>query len=217
MHLADVFGFLGGYFMWKKTFVCAAALIIAGSMIVYAQQGPGEPNASGEDKGASTNSNADISALHWVPKFNMEDMAAFADARIAALHAGLNLNADQEKIWAPFEQSLRDLIKMRTDGFAATREQQPSSDPIMRLQRLADALSTRGAILKRLADTLAPLYQSFDDGQKRRFTILARFMRRHTQDFGMWHGDTARHGRMRGGDNFHGGPYRFGDGEATPD
>ena len=28
--------------MWKKTFVCAAALMIAGSMIVYAQQGPGE-------------------------------------------------------------------------------------------------------------------------------------------------------------------------------
>ena len=46
----------------------------------------------------------------------------------------------------------------------------------MRLQRLADALTVRGAALKRLADTLAPLYQSLDDGQKRRFTILARFM-----------------------------------------
>ncbi len=185
--------------MWKKTFVCAAALMIAGSMIAYAQQGPGEPAASGADKGGSTNTNEDIAALHGAPKFNMEDMAAFADARIAALHAGLKLNADQEKIWPPFEQSLRDLIKMRTDGFAAMRERQPSSDPVMRLQRLADALSTRGAVLKRLADALAPLYQNFDDGQKRRFTILARFIRPNTHGFGMWRGETAPHGGMRGG------------------
>jgi zinc resistance-associated protein len=201
--------------MWKKTFVCAAALMIAGSMIVYAQQGPGEPSASGEDKGASTNE--DIAAAHWAPKFNMEDIAAFADARIAALHAGLKLNADQEKIWPTFEQALHDLIKMRMDRFAVTREQQPPSDPVMQLQRLADALSTRGAALKRLADALVPLYQSFDDGQKRRFEILARFMRPNSRHFGMWQGETDRHGGMRGGDNFHGGPYRFGDGESTPD
>ena len=37
--------------MWTKTFVCAAALMIAGSIFVYAQQGPGEPGASGENKG----------------------------------------------------------------------------------------------------------------------------------------------------------------------
>ena len=32
-----------------------------------------------------------------------EDRAAFTDARIAALHAGLELNADQEKLWPPVE------------------------------------------------------------------------------------------------------------------
>jgi zinc resistance-associated protein len=188
--------------MWKKAFICAAALMIAGSMIVYAQQGPRGPSASGEDRGAATNTNEDIAAVHWASKFNMEDMAAFADARIAALHAGLKLNADQEKIWPTFEQSLRDLIKMRMERSAAKPEQQPSSDPVMRLQRLADALSARGAILKHLADTLAPLYQSFDDGQKRRFTILARFMRPHSQ---------------HSGDNFHGGPHHFGRSESMPD
>ena len=30
--------------MWTKTFVCAAALMIAGPVFVYAQQGPGEPH-----------------------------------------------------------------------------------------------------------------------------------------------------------------------------
>jgi len=73
--------------MWTKTFVCAAALMIAGSIFVYAQQGPGEPGASGENKdAASTERNSAMQS---------EDRAAFADARIAALHAGLKFNADR--------------------------------------------------------------------------------------------------------------------------
>ena len=67
--------------MWTRTFVCAAALMIAGSIFVYAQQGPAEPSASKENKGAATTErNSAMQA---------EDRAAFADARIAALHAGL--------------------------------------------------------------------------------------------------------------------------------
>jgi zinc resistance-associated protein len=165
-------------------------------MVVYAQQGPRGPSASEEGMGGTTNE------IHWAPKFNMEDMAAFADARIAALHAGLKLNADQEKNWPNFEQSLRDLMKMRTEASAAEPEQQRSTDPVMRLQHLADALSAHGAILKHIVDTLTPLYQSFDDGQKRRFTVLARFM---------------RPGSQYSSDNFHGGPHHFGRGERMRD
>jgi hypothetical protein len=40
---------------------------------------------------------------------------------------------------------------------------------------VADAMSRRGAVLKQIADTAAPLYQSLDDGQKNRFRMLARF------------------------------------------
>lgn len=194
--------------MWTKTFVGAAALMIAGLMIVYAQQGPGESGASVENKGASTDEG--ILALRAVrPSFNMEDRAAFADAHIAALHAGLKLNADQEKTWPVFEQALRELAQLPTDRF--TRDQQPSSDPVIRLQRLADALSMRGATLKRLADALAPLYQSLDDGQKRRFTILARFM---TIGFALPHAEMPwmrSHGVMRGGDIFYGNQHSFDD------
>jgi zinc resistance-associated protein len=172
--------------MWKKAFVGAAALMIAGSIIVYAQQGSEAPIVS-VNKGAFADSR--VGALHAGLGLNAEDMAAFADARIAALHAGLKLNADQEKIWPAFEQALRDLAKMRMDRFAAARDLQPSSDPVQRLQRRADALSVRGAALKRLADTLSPLYQSFDDGQKRRFTILARFIRPHPRHFGLGRGE----------------------------
>ena len=190
--------------MWTKTFVCAAALMIAGSIFVYAQQGPGEPGASGENKGAANTER------------NSEDRAAFADARIAALHAGLKLNADQGKNWPAFEQALRELTQLRADRFV--RDQQPSSDPVMRLQRLADALTVRGAALKRLADTLAPLYQSFDDGQKRRFTILARFM---TIGFAAPYFEMpwmrSHHGMMRGGKNYSNDRPPFDDDEHMPD
>jgi zinc resistance-associated protein len=201
--------------MRKKAFVGAAVLMIAGSTIVYAQQRPEAPGTSTEDKGAVADARA--AAPHAGLKLNAEDMTAFADARIAALHAGLKLNADQEKIWPAFEQALQDLDKMRMDRFAVARDQQPSSDPVQRLQRLADAFSTRGTTLKRLADTLAPLYQSFDEGQKRRFTILARFMRPHPQHFGMGRGEMDSRGGMRGGDNSRGSPHDFGGGEGVPD
>jgi hypothetical protein len=174
--------------MWKKAFVGAAALIVAGLMTIHAQEGPGRQGG-------------------WRP--SAEDMEAFADARIAALHAGLKLNETQEKIWPAFEQAWRELAKMRVNKFSAPHEQQQPSDPVQRLQHRADVLSARGTALKRLADTMAPLYQSLDDGQKNRFTILARFMRPHRPDFHSGHGQKDG----RGGDNFHWGPHHFGGGE----
>jgi zinc resistance-associated protein len=192
--------------MWKKALVGTAALMIAGLMIVYAQQRP-EPGGSAEDKGAVTDTG--IAALLVGLKPNAEDMAAFSDARMAALHAGLKLNVDQEKIWPAFEQALRDLAKMRTDRFAATRDQRSFSNPVQQLQRQADALIVHGSALKRLADALAPLYQSFDDGQKRRFTKLARFMRPHSLRFGMAWSETDGHGGMRA-NNFNNRPNNFG-------
>ncbi len=201
--------------MWKKAVIGTVALVFAGSIIVYAQQRPESPGVSAEDKGAFTDSR--VAAPHAGLKLNAEDRAAFADARIAALHAGLKLNADQEKNWPAFEQALRDLAKMQMDRLATARNQQPPLDPVQRLQRRADALSTRGAALKRLADTLAPLYQSLDDGQKRRFTILAQFMRPHPRQFGMWRAQIDGRGGMRGGDNFRGDTHHFRSGEGMRD
>ena len=95
---------------------------------------------------------------------------------------------------------------------------EPSSDPVMRLQRLADALTVRGAALKRLADTLAPLYQSLDDGQKRRFTILARFM---TIGFAAPYFEMpwmrSHHSMMRGGKNYSNDRPPFDDDDDMPD
>jgi hypothetical protein len=219
--------------MWKKVAVVASAAVIAGTMMVYAQQrgdgpgefgGPGRFGWPGGHMGPGYMGRGDMGrgdmgpghmGGHFGEHFGMmggwhpgpDDMKAFADARIAALHAGLELNADQEKTWPAFEQALRDFAKIRIDAFAA-RDQQPSDNPIERLQKRADAMSTRGAALKRVADAAAPLYQSLDDAQKHRFTILARMMRPHAGRFGLWRERFGGPG-LRDGDRDD--PHRFGD------
>ena len=90
-----------------KPVVAAAVLAIAGSSFVYAQQRSGEPDFDGGPR----------SWQHPLP--SVGDVRAFADARIAALKAGLQLTPEQEKNWGPFEQALRDLVKLRIDRIQA--------------------------------------------------------------------------------------------------
>jgi hypothetical protein len=205
--------------MWKTAAVGAAALVIAGSMFVYAQQGPGfGPRGFDWPRDLPR----DMPRMgNWHP--TAQDLSAFADARIAALHAGLQLNADQEKSWPSFEQALREVARMRIERLSAARDAQPSDDPIERLQRRADVMTQHGAALKRLADAAAPLYQSLDDAQKRRFTMLARFMRAGDGDRMMRHERFG--GGMGGPGGMHGfhmgptgpmGPHGFGDGMRNP-
>src|ERR1700730_18995801 len=61
-------------------------------------------------------------------QFGAEDRAAFLDARIAALHAGLRLTPEQEKTWPVFEQAYRDLAATPGDRSAGPRPEQ-SLDP----------------------------------------------------------------------------------------
>jgi cell pole-organizing protein PopZ len=149
--------------MWKAALAGTAALAIVGSSFVYAQQQRGRPDGF----------------EHQRP--TLEDMRAFADARIAALHAGLGLTADQEKNWPAFEAATREMAKLRLDRVAAAvnahRDRQPqSNDPADRMHQRAAALTERGAVLKKVADAFDPLYKSFDDGQKRRFALLERML-----------------------------------------
>ncbi|GJE54205.1 Spy/CpxP family protein refolding chaperone [Methylobacterium thuringiense] len=114
-----------------------------------------------------------------------EDREAFADARIAALHAGMKLNPDQDKLWPPVETAIRDLARQRETRMQARRAGGPATeDAPARLRGMADAATARGEALRKLADATAPLYATLDDGQKRRAAILARPMRPHG---GGWH------------------------------
>jgi hypothetical protein len=118
-------------------------------------------------------------------RFTPEDRAAFLDARIAGLKAGLELNAGQEKNWPPLELAMRDLAKERAARFAAWRERREGGgdqaddqaaevNPVDRLTRASERLSARAADLQKLAAAAKPLYDSLDDGQKRRFAMLFR-------------------------------------------
>ena len=150
----------------KLAIVGVAALAIAGSTAVYAQYRP------------------------WFRehmqhmRFTPEDRAAFADARIAAIHAGLKLTPDQEKLWPPVETAARDFAKMRIDRAnarmkAETDNQQNNGqpqeqDPVTRLRERADNMAATAAAMKKIADAADPLYKTLDEGQKRRLTVLTR-------------------------------------------
>src|SRR5260370_360950 len=135
--------------MMKQVLAVTFALSLTGASLALAQQGP-------EGGGA-----------RWRP--NAEDAAAFTDARIAGLKAGLKLTPDQEKNWPAVEAAIRDLAKDRADRtkarmerMAALREArrggdnaqlgsaqpgaaQPGPDAIARLREGADAMTTRAA------------------------------------------------------------------------
>ena len=111
-----------------------AVLAIAGSTAVYAQH------------------------RHWggygFSQMNPEDRAAYADARIAAVHAGLKLTADQEKLWPPIEAAVKEFAKLRIDRANARMNppkddssQQKPDDPVARKARadLVQAATHRAA------------------------------------------------------------------------
>jgi hypothetical protein len=144
--------------MWKTALATTLILTLAGSTLIQAQDRPRD------------------GLWHEHLQLSAEDRAAFLDARVAALKAALRLRPDQEAKWPPVEQAWRNFAKLREERIEARRNDAPSSDPVERLQHRADAMIKMGVSLKQLSDATTPLYQSLDDGQKRRFVVLARFL-----------------------------------------
>jgi hypothetical protein len=183
--------------MWKSVLAGTTALAIAGSALAYAQS-PGaatqSPGAATQSPGAAAQSStaAPDRAQAWRP--TAEDISALTDARIAGLKAGLKLTAEQEKHWPALEQALREIHKERADRMAARRNEPRPGDMIERLRQRADAMTAAGTGLKRLADAAQPLYQTLDEGQKRRLTILLRTARTQRLAFEGGH----HHRRMDG-------------------
>jgi Lipocalin-like domain/LTXXQ motif family protein len=136
------------------------------------------------------------------------------EARISALHSGLQLTPEQESRWPAFEQAYRELAKLR---FEPGGETPAADDPVARMERRADALTRRGAAVKALAEAVAPLWQSFSDGQKRRFAALARPFNFRLEfgardERGGFGSDGDRYGFSRGPRDFApDGPGRDGD------
>ena len=166
---------------------------------VLAASGAAAQNSGSSDKDGPFDGG--MRGLAGMRMASPEDRAAFTDARIAALHAGLQLTPDQDKLWPPVEEAIRGMAKMRQDArqarserFASMREdgkgEEGARDIPGRLRLMADRQAASAGALRKLADASAPLYGSLDEGQKRRLSVLARMMGPR-----MGHG---HHGRHRG-------------------
>ena len=190
----------------RKSIIAAIAVVaVIGSTAVYAQH------------------------RHHHQRMSAQDRAAFVDAKIAAVHAGLQLTPDQEKNWPPAEAAVRDFAKQRIDRANARAserdlrraerdqkgaenrgpDQAETRDPVARLRERADSMAATATSLKRIADAADPLYKSLDDGQKRRLATLTRMGGPQG-----WRGHGFRHGFGPGGDF---GPDRDGGHDRGPD
>src|SRR5260370_19836834 len=118
--------------MWKALIAGTTILTIAGSTFAFAQQ----PSP------AERSHHAQLTA---------DDIAAFTDARIAALKTALKLTPAQEKNWPAVEQALRDISKERLAPREARSAAGQPPAPTQRLRARAHALSPRPAPLRTLA------------------------------------------------------------------
>jgi hypothetical protein len=179
--------------MRKFAIVGIAALVLAGSTAVYAEH--------------RSWFHEHMQHMRMSP----EDRQAFADARIAAVHAGLKLTPDQEKLWPPVETAVREFAKLRIDRANARMKaqdqpgDQASDDPVARLRERADNMAASAAAMKKIADAADPLYKSLDDGQKRRLAMLTHWERRDD-------GEGWRHRWIERGIDRDRGPDRDGSG-----
>lgn len=121
------------------------------------------------------------------------DRIAFFEADLAALHAGLMLTSDQEKLWPATEQSIRTMASIRADTRQAVKDvfepqddkgennrsrdgSDPSlaTDPFLAIKATSVLLLERGKALEALADASGPLYASLSSEQKGRLPVLVR-------------------------------------------
>jgi zinc resistance-associated protein len=153
--------------MWKPVIAATAALALLGSSLVFAQQSGGGGGSGGHHR-----------------QVNPDRYVKRANARIAAIKAGLELTPDQQQQWGAYQQSLEDLIQFRAQRMQARQAaQQPAGsaqpkkgggDPFARLSRRVDAMTQSAPLVKKMADAGEPLYQSLSDAQKGRFKMLTQ-------------------------------------------
>ena len=147
------------------------------------------------------------------PGMSRAEFDALTDARIAGLQAGLKLNPEQQRLFAPVEQALRARAAERADRIEERRRMirerwewrgpsEPALDITQRLERQAERAARRAQQVTERAERLAalaaamkPFYASLDDNQKRLLPVLMR-EGRGMHDGGGWGMD--HHDRMGG-------------------
>ncbi len=197
------------------TLAAASALAFAGA-VAFAQTTPSAPPAS-QGRGVGPALDAAPSGSQQRLRWRSTLRDALTDARIAGIQAGLKLNADQQRLWAPVEQAIRaqaaeraERIEQRLERLTDRRPQGTRQgerlDLMQRLERRAERTDVRAQRVRRRAETLQslvaamrPFWASLDEDQKR---LLPRLMR-SGNDRRAWRRWDAHHGHHGGMD--HGG------------
>ncbi|MGF9761519.1 Spy/CpxP family protein refolding chaperone [Microvirga sp. 0TCS3.31] len=129
------------------------------------------------------------------PRLSQDDYNRLVDARIASIKAGLKLNADQERLWAPVESAIRTSAAERSSRFEQrpNRDQRQSMDFMQRLERRSAMVSERAERSTAVTTALRPLWDTLTEDQKR---IAPRLLREAVNNDGpRWHERSGRRDR----------------------
>ena len=112
-------------------------------------------------------------------QIDTQNVATAAEARIAAGHRALRLNADQEELWQPVASALRDFSQVRIDRMNARIVARNSNngavtDAETRQRERADRVAAEAEASELVAKAARPLYRTLTPRQKRRLSTLIR-------------------------------------------
>ena len=113
------------------------------------------------------------------------DLKTITERRIDLVKAALQLTPAQQKFWPAVEAAIRgraDARRTRLMQIAGYAKEQRERSPLELLSDRADALTARGAALKKLVGAWQPLYESLDEVQQIRLRFLAMFVLREMRD-----------------------------------
>jgi zinc resistance-associated protein len=124
---------------------------------------------------------ANVPAVTEKHVFSPADRAAFLDARIAALHAGLTLSPEQEKLWPSVETAVRTAANNAMARRQKFKDAPAPASLVDRLRRRGENAVARGQNLEAIADAAAPLYATLSEDQKHRLPMLMHGLMPHFQ------------------------------------
>lgn len=116
-----------------KKFLIVATALIAGSAALAP--------AYAQDRGSQTRPEREHRRQH--ARLTAQDLTSFAEQRIAALHGGLRLTPEQEKLWPALETALKEVSQARIARIAAARPATPAADAAATPAPGADAAGPR--------------------------------------------------------------------------
>jgi len=161
--------------LMSKTIVAGlSAFFITASSLAYAQGSTGPAQSPGPTQAGPAQE-----------RLSDAEFKTLTDRRIELIKLALQLKPDQEKYWPPVEEAIRTRAmarRQRLVNLVARATGQREFNPVELLRDRADALATRAANLKKLADAWQPLSESLDPNQKARLRLLAVYVLREMRD-----------------------------------